>query len=199
MTKTVTDPRKWYAIRGVAGQEAKAIKFVEELAGGEAWDVEAYMPVVTRWRRIRFSRKATKREKFERPLFPGVFFFLALPTHCTRLTEVVKERKMQGVKFYTRCDEHLDNVPAIMPKADIERIRWMHISGEFDETRPKEPDYTPEVGDRAFVENGDVVSRVGEILKIQAKHGTATLLIGKMKVKAQLKTLRPEPKEEVAA
>ena len=195
MTKTITaDPKRWFALRCIAGREAKIIDAIAELAKRDTLDVEGYTPMTTRWRRVRFSRKATVREKFDRALFPGIVFVLGFTSHCSAIASEV-----DGVKFYTRRDEKGDNVPAIMPKADIERIRWMHISGEFDETRPKEPDYTPAVGDRAYVENGDVVSRVGEILKIQPKHGTATLLIGKMKVKAQLKTLRPEPKEEVAA
>lgn len=192
MTKTVTDPRRWFALRCIAGRETKIIAAIEELAKRDALDLEPYMPAVTRWRRVRHHRKHVVREKFDRPLFPGIVFISSVVSPGV-LGEI------DGVRLYTRRDEKGENVPAIMPKADIERIRWMHISGEFDETRPKEPDYTPEVGDRAFVENGDVVSRVGEILKIQAKHGTATLLIGKMKVKASLKTLRPEQKEEVAA
>lgn len=195
MTKTITaDPRRWFALRCIAGRENKIIAAIGELARRDALDLEAYMPAITRWRRVRFSRKVTVREKFDRALFPGIVFIWGFSSHCTAISGEV-----DGVKFYTRRDERGDNVPAIMPSRDIEAIRWMHIRGDFDETKPKEPDYTPAVGDRAFVENGDVVSRVGEILKIQAKHGTATLLIGKMRVKAQLKTLRPEPKEEVAA
>lgn len=193
MTKTITaDLYRWYALRCIAGREAKIIEAIQDLAKRDELDLEPYMPAVTRWRRIRHSRKNVVREKFDRALFPGIVFISSVVSPGM-LAEI------DGVRLYTRRDEKGENVPAIMPKADIERIRWMHISGEFDETRPKEPDYTPAVGDRAFVENGDVVSRVGEILKIQPKHGTATLLIGKMKVKAQLKTLRPEPKEEVAA
>lgn len=193
MTQTITSyPRRWYALRCIAGREPKIIDAIAELAKRDTLDVEGYTPMITRWRRVRFSRKNVIREKFDRALFPGIVFVSAV-------VDPVALAEIDGVRLYTRRDEKGDNVPAIMPKADIERIRWMHISGEFDETRPKAPDYTPAVGDRAFVENGDVVSRVGEILKIQAKHGTATLLIGKMKVKAQLKTLRPEPKEEVAA
>ena len=46
---------------------------------------------------------------------------------------------------------------------------------------------------------GQGCGQIGEILKIKTKQGTATLIIDGRRVKAQLKTLRPEPKEEVAA
>ncbi|PZR36478.1 transcription termination/antitermination protein NusG [Caulobacter segnis] len=189
---TITDPARWFAARCASGRETKIIEAIEQLAKRDGLSIEPYMPTVTRWRRVRHHRKNVVREKFERALFPGIIFL-----KCISSPSAVEE--VEGVKLYTRRDGKGDNVPAIMPSRDIEAIRWMHINGEFDETRPKEPDYVPAVGDKAFVENGDVVSRVGEILKIQAKHGTATLLIGKMKVKAGLKTLRPAPKAEEAA
>jgi Transcription antiterminator len=196
MTKTITDPHSWFAIRCTSGREGKAIEAIEALAKKEALDLEAYMPAVTRWRRIRMSRKNVVREKFDRALFPGIVFIWAFPAHCGRISS-----EIEGVKFYTRRDAKGDNVVAVLPSAGIEAIRWLHIQGEFDETRPKGPEYTPAIGDKAYAEKGEWVGRIGEIVKIQAKHGTATLLIGKLRVKAELKTIRPAPvqEEEVAA
>lgn len=194
MTTNITDPHRWFALRCIAGRENKIIAAIADLARREALDMEAYMPAITRWRRVRVSRKNVVREKFDRALFPGIVFVWGFPAHCGRI-----DSEIDGVKFYTRRDGQGDNVPAVLPTAGIEAIRRLQAAGEFDETTPRAPDYTPAVGDKAFVEDGDWVSQLGEILKIKAKQGTATLIIDGRRVKAQLKTLRPEPKEEVAA
>lgn len=194
MTKTITDPRRWFAIRCIAGREGRIIAAIADLAHRQALDLEAYMPAVTRWRRIRSSRKNVVREKFDRALFPGIVFVSGLAVHCSVITSEV-----DGVKFYTSRNKRGDNVPAVMPTAGIEAIRRLQEAGEFDETRAKAPDYTPALNDRAYIEDKDWVSQIGEIVKIKKSQGTATLIIDGRRVKAQLKTLRPEPKEEVAA
>lgn len=194
MTVTITDPHRWYAVRCFAGREARQIAAIQELARNEALDLEVYMPAVTGQRRIRISRKKTVLEKYDRALFPGIIFIWAFGSHCDRIA-----KEVVGVKFYTRRNELFEDVPAIMPAAGIEAIRRCQARGDFDETKPKAPDYTPALHDRAYVEDQGWVSQIGEIVKIKKSQGTATLIIDGRRVKAQLKTLRPEPKEDVAA
>jgi transcription antitermination factor NusG len=191
---TITDPHRWFAVRCIAGREKKIIDTISELAKREHLDLEPYMPAITRWRRIRASRKNVVREKFDRALFPGIVFIWGFPAHCGRISSEV-----EGVKFYTRRDGLGENVPAILPTAGIDAIRRLQAAGEFDETRQKAPDYTPALHDRAYIEDQGWVSQIGEIVKIKKSQGTATLIIDGRRVKAQLKTLRPEQKEEVAA
>lgn len=192
MTVNITaDPYRWYAIRCTSGREAKIIEAIQALAKRDARDIEPYMPAVTRMRRIRISRKKVIQEKFDRALFPGIVFIRAVVS-----PGAIEE--IDGVRFYTRRDASGDNVPAILPAAGIEAIRRLQDAGEFDETKPKDA-YTPKAGDKAFIDDGAWVSQIGEILKIKTSQGTATLIIDGRRVKAQLKTLRPEPKEDVAA
>lgn len=206
MPETEITPHRWFAVRCVSGREVRVVEAVLKLATDKGVDLDAYTPVVTRWRRIRFSRKATVREKFELALFPGIVFVFAVAIEGEDLRFHIDGGQREAIKdiddvrgFYEIRDATGEGRPAALPARAIDQIRLRQFQGEFDETRPKEPDYKPAVKDRAFIEDGDWVSKVGEILKIKASQGTATLMIDGRRVKAGLKKLRPEPKEEEIA
>lgn len=205
MPVTINNAHRWFAVRCAVGREKRVCEAVFDLCANENVDVTAYTPFATRWRRVRFSRKYTRREKFDLALFPGIVFVWCGVTESGPDVAIDEAhyaaiKGVEGVRdFYQVRNAAGEGRAAPLPSRAILQIQVRESQGEFDETRPKAPDYTPAIGDRAFVEDGDWVSQIGEILKIKAKQGTATLIIDGRKVKARLKTLRPEPKEEIAA
>lgn len=156
--------------------------------------VDHYMPAATRWRRIRVARKATVREKFDRALFPGIVFVWCFPAHF----QAVKALD-DVIEFYSIRNAAGEGRPAPLPAVAINQIRQRQAQGEFDETCPKHDGYRPAIGDKAFVEDTDWVSQIGEIVKIKPSQGTATLIIDGRRVKTPLKTLRPEPTQQTVA
>ncbi len=206
MTTTITDPHRWFAIRCTSGREKLVCDAIVDMTLKEGGpDMTCYAPTATRWRRVRISRKFTMREKFNLALFPGIVFVwcsvIEDGAHCAiNDAHRVAVLGLDGVKeFYQVRNAAGEGRAAPLPSRAILQIQQRELQGEFDETRPKAADYTPVIGDKAFVEDGDWVSQIGEILKIKPSQGTATLIIDGRRVKARLKTLRPEPKEEVAA
>lgn len=205
MTLTITSPHRWFAIRCASGREKRVCEAIFDLCLNDDLDLTAYTPMATRWRRVRLSRKYTRREKFDLALFPGIVFVWCAVLEngadvAIEESHYAAIKAVDGVRdFYQVRNASGEGRAAPLPSRAILQIQARETQGEFDETRPKAPDYIPAVGDRAFVEDGDWVSHIGEILKIKVKQGTATLIIDGRRVKARLKTLRPEPKEEAAA
>ena len=100
----LADPLRWYAVRTRSRHEVVVQRQLE------ASEIEAFLPVVTRW-----SRWKDRKKKIDWPLFPGYCFARFEPG--SRMTVL----KCTGVANIVS----FEGIPAPIPDSEIEGIRTL--------------------------------------------------------------------------
>jgi len=109
----------WLCIRTITRQEKRAAQGLTQLGP----DVAVYLPCSTAWR-----RHANRKERVQRPLFPG-YLFVSLPDSLQHAALGV-----DGVQDFIRSRAGEPRPLSVDPQA-VEGLRALEQAGGFDDTR----------------------------------------------------------------
>lgn len=216
MTKTVTDPRRWYCLRTATRREKDAVEalvkhFTEALIeGGVSCDAEIYLPCEKRRTPLRRVPKGMAQEDafeiVERPLMPGYVFIKTISDDAAKSCVRDEEAEIEGVRFihavlqYRRDDGRMAPYP--MATWAVEGLMAQQAAGDFDFT-PVAKRYRPGKNERVLITKGPFMGFIGSVLEMSADERRATVetrLFGRAgKMEMPIEHLEPAPPEDGVA
>lgn len=114
----------WYVVRTEPRRESEAAKSLAAL--GPVETIEVYLPMSTRWARVRRGKRSSKRTRVRCPAFPG-YLFLGV----AGLPDWLRVRMCPGVLGVVANEEH---VPLRMGQDEVDEVRAHEDMGMFDFT-----------------------------------------------------------------
>lgn len=164
--------RRWYVAECFSKQEFVAEESIK------AKGFSAYTPKSRHFRKSEYSTR--RREKIERPLFPGycfVAFDIEREEWRGALPLSVVRRRDEAIADGVRCLLSNNLIPVSVPRSTIERIIRAENAGAFDYTIPLS---TFREGDDVEIADGPLRGMIAKIKSAKAKKRIRLLLNGMM-------------------